>query len=322
MNTSPVLELSKLTKRFRIDRESMRGRSGSVHALDNIDLSLARGEALGLLGESGCGKSTLARAATGLMRPDAGHGAIEGVDIYDAPAAKRHAARLRAQLVFQDPFASLNPRLRIGGIVAEAALVHGHIRRDELADFVATSLQRVGIEPSAADRFPHSFSGGQRQRIGIARALAVRPDILVCDEPVSALDMSIRAQIINLFMELRDDLSLAFVFISHDLSIVRHFSDRIAVMYLGRIVETAPVDTLFARPHHPYTQALLALSPGSHRIGAVPVRMQGEIPSPLNPPSGCHFHLRCPHATAHCREQAPELRAVAPGHLTACHLDG
>ncbi|MBU6497343.1 MAG: ATP-binding cassette domain-containing protein [Rhodospirillales bacterium] len=293
-----------------------------VRAVDGVDLDIAPGEVVGLVGESGCGKSTLGRMVAGILPPSSGAVLWQGQDRAGlAPEALR-AARLAVQMIFQDPYASLNPRLRVDAIVGEAPLVHGKVERAGLAAYVDAQLRRAGLDPADKRRYPHQFSGGQRQRIGIARALAVQPSMLVCDEAVAALDVSIQAQILNLFMDLRAELGLTYLFISHDLGVVEHLSDRVAIMYLGRIVEQAAVAEIFARPNHPYTQALLSEVP---RIEARKRRfsaIKGELPSPLAPPAGCHFHPRCAHAMAVCRDVAPPLREVAPGHRSACHLNG
>ena len=330
-----LLELRQISKRFSrpLDLAARLAQklgaaisSQTVHAVDRVSLTIGRGEIVGLVGESGCGKSTLGRLALGSYPPTSGQrywrgeGGTTAID--DLPAAQRRAVQLKMQMVFQDPYAALNPRLRVGQAISEAPLVHGLITPQERDAWLAQLLQKVGLDPSLADRYPHQFSGGQRARIGIARALAVAPEFIVCDEAVSALDVSIQAQIINLFMQLRDDLNLTYLFISHDLGVIRHVSDRVAVMYLGRIVESASTDEIFARPHHPYTQALIAELPviAGHRRDYQAIR--GEIPSPLHPPSGCHFHPRCPHATAQCRTLVPQLREIAPHHWSSCILDG
>lgn len=288
-----------------------------THAVDRVDLRIARGEVVGLVGESGCGKSTLGRMVTGLLPLSSGSAAMNGQPLDTLSVAQR----LKVQMVFQDPSSSLNPRLRVDRIVGEGALLHGLTDRRGFDDYVSAQLQRAGLSPQLRQRYPHAFSGGQRQRIGIARALAVQPDLLVCDESVAALDVSIQAQILNLFMDLRDELGLTYLFISHDLGVVEHLCDRVVVMYLGRVVESATTEELFARPNHPYTQALLAQVPRFDMRNTRYDAIQGEIPSPLNPPAGCHFHPRCPHATARCREDVPVLREVSPNHLSACHLN-
>uniref|UniRef100_UPI0031D70DD5 ABC transporter ATP-binding protein n=1 Tax=Herbaspirillum sp. TaxID=1890675 RepID=UPI0031D70DD5 len=273
-----------------------------------------------LVGESGCGKSTLGRVACGLLDPSDGQVLINGRARSKLTSKEEAEARLQVQMIFQNPYASLNPRLRIDQIVGEAAQVNGKVEGD-LDEYVCRQLLRAGLDPALRDRYPHQFSGGQRQRIGIARALAVQPQMLVCDEAVAALDVSIQAQILNLFMDLREELGLTYLFISHDLGVVEHVSDRVVIMYLGRVVESAPVAELFGQPNHPYTQALLAEVPRMAARKKEFTAIKGEIPSPLNPPTGCHFNPRCPHAMARCREEQPLLREIAPGHMSACHLN-
>ncbi len=292
-----------------------------VHAVDGVDLRVAQGEVLGLVGESGCGKSTLGRIVAGILRPTSGTVLYRGRDRAALAGAEARTAQLAVQMIFQDPFASLNPRQRVRDIIGEAAAVHGLVVAADLDRYVAELMRRVGLDPAYGRRYPHQFSGGQRQRIGIARALAVKPEFIVCDEAVAALDVSIQAQVLNLFIDLREEFRLTYLFISHDLGVVRHLSDRVAIMYLGRIVEEGPTEALFARPNHPYTVALLAEVPrlDMRRRQFAPVK--GEIPSPLAPPPGCHFHPRCPHAMARCRVEAPALREIAPGRRSACHLN-
>jgi peptide/nickel transport system ATP-binding protein len=293
----------------------------AVQAVDDVSFAVDAGEVVGLVGESGCGKSTLGRIVAGILAPSAGTVMFRGRPRDALAGADAHAAALKVQMIFQDPMASLNPRMQVADIVGEAPLVHGIVTRGERRDYVNALLARVGLDPRYATRYPHQFSGGQRARVGIARALAVKPDFLVCDESVAALDVSIQAQILNLFMELRRDLKLTYLFISHDLGVVEHLSDRVVIMYLGRVVEIAPTETLFRAPNHPYTRALLANVP---RLDARKQRfapVAGEIPSPLDPPSGCHFHPRCPFAMARCTVEAPALAEIAPGHRSACHLN-
>jgi peptide/nickel transport system ATP-binding protein len=316
----PLIEVERLCKRFvkpldlaaRLARRLGADVSEEVvHAVDEVSLSVHEGEVVGLVGESGCGKSTLGRMVAGILPPTSGVIRYRG----------RESAGLKVQMIFQDPFASLNPRMRVADIVGEAPLVHGIVRKEQLDGYVGELLARCGLDPSYQRRFPHQFSGGQRARIGIARALAVKPEFLVCDEAVAALDVSIQAQILNLFMELRRALGLTYLFISHDLGVVEHLSDRVVIMYLGRVVESADSERIFGAPNHPYTQALLRQVPRLETRKTAFQPIVGEIPSPLAPPAGCHFHPRCPQAMARCRSEPPRLREVAPGHLSACHLN-
>ena len=291
-----------------------------VRAVDDVSLSVAEGEFVGLVGESGCGKSTLARIAAGILAPSSGRVLYRGRDTAGLSGREARRAALAVQMVFQDPMSSLNPRARVAEIIGAAPLHHGIVSRRELSGYVDEMLRRVGLDPAFKARYPHQFSGGQRQRIGIARALAVRPEVLICDEAVAALDVSVQAQVINLVMRLREELELTCLFVSHDLSVVEHLCDRVVVMYLGRVVEEAPTETLFDRPNHPYTQALLAERPtlegGRRRFQAI----RGEIPSPLAPPPGCHFHPRCPHAMERCAREVPRTIRVGDAHASACHL--
>tara|TARA_R110001599_G_scaffold64023_5_gene179747 strand:+ start:61516 stop:62568 length:1053 start_codon:yes stop_codon:yes gene_type:complete len=341
-----LLALQNVSKRFAKPEDMiarvLRRISGNaapdiVHAVDDVTFNIQRGEVVGLVGESGCGKSTLGRMAVGLHSLSSGQRRWLGHDIAQLSHAEKHQVQLAMQMIFQDPYASLNPRMRVLDIVGEAPVAHGIITRAQQKDYVEELLQKVGLEARSDNgsraetqttlateslrRFPHQFSGGQRARIGIARALAVKPELLVCDEAVAALDVSIQAQVLNLFMQLRDELGLTYLFISHDLGVVRHISDRVLIMYLGRIVESAPTVELFSQANHPYTIALLASAPtlivGKRQFDAV----KGEIPSPLRPPSGCHFHPRCPHAMPRCSVEQPLLKEIAPQHFSACHLN-
>ena len=330
MNAAPMLELRDITRRFekKLDfagriaqRLGAPVREEIVHAVDRVNLTVRKGEVVGLVGESGCGKSTLGRMVAGILPPTEGTILRDGTDIKALTGAEARQMKLRTQMIFQDPYASLNPRMRVQDIVGEAPRVHGLLDGAAFDDYVDEQMRRAGLDPGFKRRYPHQFSGGQRQRIGIARALAVRPDFIVCDEAVAALDVSIQAQILNLFMRLRKELDLTYLFISHDLGVVEHLSDRVVIMYLGRVVEEADTETVFRRPNHPYTRSLLDSVPRiENRKRAFSV-VKGEIPSPLNPPAGCHFHPRCPLAMERCRVEVPKLREIAPGQHSACHLN-
>jgi len=316
----PILEVRGLVKDYAIGG-GLFGKKEHVHAVRGVDLDVGRGETLGVVGESGCGKSTLGRSILRLTEPTAGTVRFEGVDISKLSAAEMRRTRRFMQIIFQDPYSSLNPRMRVGAIVGEGLAIHGIARGAERRRRVVELLARVGLHADAYDRYPHEFSGGQRQRIGIARALAVEPRFIVADEPVSALDVSIQAQIVNLLQDLQQQMSLAYLFIAHDLRVVEHISQRVAIMYLGKIVELAPSEEIYASPRHPYTRALLSAVP-EPRVGAKKQRivLGGDVPSAVNPPSGCAFHPRCPHAIEVCRRDEPELVRGARGHAVACHV--
>ena len=318
-----ILEVEGLAKHFTQTKGFPRPVTTTVRAVDGVSFGVAAGEAFGLVGESGCGKSTAARALLRLIEPDAGAVRFGGIDVRAARGAGLIALRRRMQIVFQDPYSSLNPARTIGQTLAEPLRVHGLHRGAAALKAASALLEEVGLPGAAISRYPHEFSGGQRQRIGIARALAVEPKLLVCDEPVSALDVSIQAQVINLLEDLQEKFGLTYLFIAHDLSVVEHISDRVAVMYLGRIVEIAPARALYDNPLHPYTEALLSAVPiPDPTVKRRRIVLQGDVPSPINPPSGCHFHPRCPIAEPQCARETPELRRSAEGHMVACHLRG
>ena len=325
MTAEPLLQVRDLKVHFAVKRGLLQRTVGTVKAVDGVSFDVAKGTTLGLVGESGCGKSTTGRALLRLVEPTSGNVRLGGVDLGKLGTGDLRRARRRMQMNFQDPYASLNPRMTILDTVAEPLAIHGLVKTPrERLEKVAHLMETVGLEPAYMRRYPHEFSGGQRQRIGIARALSLSPELVVADEPVSALDVSIQAQIVNLLAKLQSDLGLTYVFIAHDLAVVRHLSREIAVMYLGRIVERAPAEELFAHPSHPYTQALLSAIPiPDPKIERKRKRLVlvGDVPSPLNPPSGCHFHTRCPYVMDRCKTEEPLLRERGAGHEAACHLD-
>ncbi len=318
----PVLEARNIKKHFPVRRGLLSRAAGRVYAVDGVSFHVNPGETLGLVGESGCGKSTVARTVLKLLEPTSGRIFVCGEDITELDTQAMMPFRKRMQIIHQDPYASLNPRMTAGDIVGEPLAIHHAAGRRERAERVAALFERVGLAPRLMRSYPHEFSGGQRQRIGIARALALSPDLIVGDEPVSALDVSIQAQILNLLMDLQEELKLSYLFVAHDLAVVEHISHRVAVMYLGRIVETTDKRTLFERPLHPYTEALLSAIPipRARARRRRQVVLSGDVPSPIDPPPGCRFHTRCPYAIARCRSEPPALREVEPGHWTACHL--
>jgi oligopeptide/dipeptide ABC transporter ATP-binding protein len=315
-----LLEVENLVKHFVAERSLFGRPKAFVKAVDGVSFSLEAGKTLALVGESGCGKSTVSRLVLRLIEPDAGALRFEGRDLLSLDSGELRAFRRQAQIIFQDPYGSLSPRMTVGQILTEPLALHDLVPPSRRRERVAELLRLVGLEPRLAQRYPHEFSGGQRQRIAIARALAVEPKLIICDEPVSALDVSIRSQILNLLRELQDRLGLAYIFVSHDLAVVKHIADRVAVMNLGRIVETAGAEALFAAPRHPYSRALLSAIPlPKPRTKRATVLLEGEMPSALNPPPGCRFHTRCPFVVDRCRSRAPQLIADGTGHATACH---
>ena len=322
MSDAPVLEVRNLKKHFPVYKGMFGRVSGQVYAVDGVSFDIGAAETLGLVGETGCGKSTVGRTVLRLLRPTAGSIHIRGTDITTLGARELRPFRRQMQIIFQDPFSSLDPRMMAGDIVGELLSVHrvGDSRK-ERRERVAELFNRVGLREAQMSSYPHEFSGGQRQRLGIARALSLNPQLIICDEPVSALDVSIQAQVINLLVDLQAEFGLSYLFIAHDLAVVEHISHRVAVMYLGRIVEFAEKRELFANAQHPYTESLLAAVPvPDPAVKHTRRRLQGDVPDPINRPSGCHFHTRCPYAEERCRVEEPKLKEVAPGHLAACHL--
>jgi oligopeptide transport system ATP-binding protein len=321
MAAETLLEVTHLKKHFPIKGGILSKTIGYVYAVDDISFSLNRGETLGLVGESGCGKSTTGRTILRLLEPTAGGVKFEGQEITQLNKGDMRALRREMQIIFQDPYASLNPRMTVGSIIGEPLEIHKIARGAEKEEQVATLLQKVGLRPEDMRKYPHEFSGGQRQRIGIARALGLNPKLIVCDEPVSALDVSIQAQVINLLGDLQEEFGLSYLFIAHNLNVVEHISDRVAVMYLGKIVELASDTDLYNNPQHPYTEALLSAVPiPDPTVKKKRIILEGDVPSPINPPSGCHFHTRCPYKEKICEEVEPEFKDIGGGHWVACHL--
>ncbi|UFJ39799.1 dipeptide ABC transporter ATP-binding protein [Brevibacillus humidisoli] len=320
-SVKPLLEIRNLKKHYPITKGLFGKQVGAVKAVDGVSLTINEGETLGIVGESGCGKSTTGRAVLRLIEPTEGEILFDGVDVRALKADELRTFRTNMQIVFQDPYASLDPRWTVQRILEEPIRTHQRLSDAEIKENVRELMEVVGLSTYHADRYPHEFSGGQRQRIGIARALALRPRFIVCDEPVSALDVSIQAQVLNLMQDLQEQFSLTYMFISHDLSVVKFISDRVGVMYLGRLVELAPTQEMFAEPFHPYTKALMSAVPvPDPESGRERIVLTGDVPSPQNPPSGCTFHTRCPVATDACRSVVPKWREVAPGRHVACHL--
>ncbi|MFO1190998.1 MAG: dipeptide ABC transporter ATP-binding protein [Rhodoferax sp.] len=316
-----VLRVESLQKLFPVRRGVLQRVAGHVRAVDGVSFSIQAGETLCLVGESGCGKSTVGKTILRLLEPTGGKILLGGTDVTALDEEQMRGHRRQMQMVFQDPYSSLNPRMRAGQIIAEPLENFGQLDPADKDRQVHALLEKVGLRKDAAERFPFEFSGGQRQRLGIARALALNPRLIVADEPVSALDVSVQAQVLNLLMDLQEEFGLAYLFVSHDLAVVEHIGHRIAVMYLGRIVELAPKDRIFAQPQHPYSEALMAAAPiADPKARRKRLVIEGDVPSPMNPPSGCHFHTRCPYAEARCRQEYPPLQEIAPGHVVACHL--
>lgn len=316
MTNQTLVEVTNLTKHFPASNKQL------VRAVDGVSFAIQRGETFGLVGESGCGKTTVGRCLLRLIEPTGGEIRFDGRNLTELNRTELRALRRRMQIIFQDPYSSLNPRMKVGQIIAEPLAVHGVATKTEQREKVAELLSVVGLDPDYADRYPHQFSGGQRQRIGIARALALNPDFIVADEPVSALDVSVQAQVVNLLQDLQAQFGLTYLFISHGLAVVKHISSRVGVMYLGKLVELASADEIYSTPLHPYTQALLAAIPLTDPDAKKREvqRLGGDVPTPLNPPSGCRFHTRCPHATDRCKIEEPRFTEISPGHWAACHL--
>jgi oligopeptide transport system ATP-binding protein len=325
MEDNVLLKVENLVQYFPIRRGVLQKVVGYVHAVDDVSFEIKKGETLGLVGESGCGKTTTGRSILQLYKPTSGKVYFDGINLVDLHGEKLRVLRKRIQMIFQDPYASLNPRMTVEEIIAEPLKIHKIVESSKTRDRVKELLELVRLNPAYIDRYPHEFSGGQRQRIGVARALALNPDLIVCDEPISALDVSVQAQIVNLLEDLQEEIGLTYLFIAHDLSVVRHISNRVAVMYLGVIMELADRDDLYAQPLHPYTKALLSAVPIPDPVieeKRKRVILEGDVPSPVNPPSGCRFRTRCPIAKEICAQERPEWREINPGHFVACHFAG